>query len=71
MLGTMNSIEQKKVTRCSVPKKQNNGKLITGLSRDFFIRRLEEIFAKVARNPGVLKNSRNCPFTFSALPRGI
>jgi three-Cys-motif partner protein len=36
---------------------------------DFFIRRLEGIFAKVAPNPRALRNSRNCPlylFCFAA-----
>jgi three-Cys-motif partner protein len=36
---------------------------------DFFIGRLEGIFAKVARNPRALRNSRNCPlylFCFAA-----
>ncbi len=36
---------------------------------DFFMRRLEGIFAQVARNPRVLRNSRNCPlylFCFAA-----
>lgn len=36
---------------------------------DFFIRRLKGIFAQVAPNPRVLKNSRNCPlylFCFAA-----
>jgi three-Cys-motif partner protein len=36
---------------------------------DFFIRRLEGIFAGVARNPRALRNSRNCPlylFCFAA-----
>ena len=36
---------------------------------DFFIRRLQGIFARVAQNPRVLKNSRNCPlylFCFAA-----
>ncbi len=36
---------------------------------DFFMRRLKAIFAQVARNPRVLKNSRNCPlylFCFAA-----
>ena len=36
---------------------------------DFFIQRLQGIFAKVAQNPRVLKNSRNCPlylFCFAA-----
>jgi three-Cys-motif partner protein len=36
---------------------------------EFFIKRLEGIFAKVAQNPRALKNSRNCPlylFCFAA-----
>jgi three-Cys-motif partner protein len=36
---------------------------------DFFIRRLQGIFAKVAQNPRAFKNSRNCPlylFCFAA-----
>lgn len=36
---------------------------------DFFMRRLNGIFAQVARNPRVLRNSRNCPlylFCFAA-----
>jgi three-Cys-motif partner protein len=36
---------------------------------DFFVRRLEGIFTRVARNPRVLRNSRNCPlylFCFAA-----